>query len=54
MAVVAAFKLDYLVASGEGAPEAEHSHTGFGTAVYKADHLNAGHSIDHHLRQGVL
>ena len=54
MAVIAAFELDHLVAPSEGAHEAKHSHASFGAAVHKADHLDAGNSIDHHFSEGVL
>ena len=54
VAVIAAFKLDHLVASGEGAHQSKNRHAGLGAAVDEAHHLDAGNSVDHHLGQGVL
>ena len=54
MAVVAAFKLDHLVASGEGADQSQHCHAGLGAAVHEAHHFNAGYGVNHHGGQGVL
>jgi len=46
MTVVAAFKL-MIVASGEGAHQAQNRHASFSTGVNKSYHFNAGNGINH-------
>ena len=53
MAVVAAFELDHLVATGVRTDQAQYGHAGFSSTVHEAHHLNARNGLDHHL-SGVL
>ena len=54
MAVVAAFKLNDFVASGEGSHQAQHGHACFGAGVYEAHHFYAGYGFDDHFGEHVL
>ncbi|MCY1534316.1 hypothetical protein D9M68_696840 [compost metagenome] len=46
MAVVAAFELDDLLASGRAARQADRAHAGFGARTHQAHHVDAGHQLD--------
>ena len=45
MAVVAAFELDDLAATGSATGQADGTHPGFGTATDQAHHVHAGHQF---------
>ena len=50
MAVVAAFKFDDLVATGEAARQANRTHCGFGAGVHHPHHVHSRHQFGDQLR----
>ena len=54
MAVVATLKLQQAIALSIGPHQALHRQTSLRPRIHKADHLNTGNRIDHHLSQHIF
>lgn len=54
MAVVAADKLEHLLALGVGTHKPQHRQAGLRAGADEADHLHRGDKLDDHLGQDIL